>query len=303
MSLTTIILAVVVLLVLAIVIAWVLGWASKAFKVEVDERIPAIIGVLPGANCGGCGFTGCAAYAEAVVTKGAAVTLCPVGGPTCVEEVAAIMGVEVGEALPYRPVVHCAAHTCDKHKNAPYIGEETCEAINLISAAQGCVYGCLGHGDCTRACKYDAIHIVNGLATVDYEKCIGCMQCAVVCPRNIISMTPFKKNYVVAINCSNHEAGKEVRDICDVGCLACSLCARTSQDVFVIQNNVSTINMEAIPEHLIDIKTAMEKCPRHVIVTVGIPSAKDIELTKDIEEAIVARPDFKTTVDDMKWRG
>lgn len=303
MTVTTIILAAFMLLVLALIVAGILGWANKAFKVDADPRIAEIINVLPGANCGGCGFGGCGVYAEAIVNSGVAVTLCPVGGESCSQEIADIMGVEMGEALPFRPVIHCAAHTKDKHKNAPYKGEQTCAAINLISAAQGCVYGCLGHGDCERACKYDAISVVDGLATVIYDRCIGCRKCAEVCPRNIISMTPFKKSYVISVSCSNREAGKDVREVCDVGCLACAICAKVNQDVFQVQDGISTINQDAVQENIIGIKTAMEKCPRHSIVLVGMPSTKDLEMTQDIVDALIAMPEFKTTVDEMNWRG
>lgn len=303
MSVTTIILASCTLLALSAVIAIILGWATRAFKVEADPRIGEIINVLPGANCGGCGYGGCAVYAEAIVEKNASVTLCPVGGESCSQEIAEIMGVEMGEAMPFRPVVHCAAHTKDKHKNAPYKGEQTCAAINLISAAQGCVYGCLGHGDCERACKYAAISVVDGLATVNYDRCIGCRKCAEVCPRNIISMTPFKRSYVISVSCSNLEGGKDVREVCDVGCLGCSICAKVNQDVFHVQNNIATVNQDTVPQNIIGIKTAMEKCPRHSIVMVGSPSTKDIDMTKDIVEALIAMPEFKTTVDEMNWRG
>lgn len=303
MTVTTIVLAAFMLLVLAIIVAGILGWASQAFKVEVDPRIDQILSVLPGANCGGCGFGGCGVYADAVVTKNAAVTMCPVGGESCAQKIADIMGVKMGEALPFRPVVHCAAHSGDKHRVAAYTGEQSCAAINLISAAQGCVYGCLGHGDCERACKYDAISVVDGLATVNYDRCIGCRKCAEVCPRGIISMTPFKKSYVISVRCSNRESGKDVRDVCDVGCLGCSICTKVSHDVFQIQNNVATVNQDAVAENIIGIKTAMEKCPRHSIVLVGKPSSKDLEMTKDIVDALIAMPEFKTTVDEMKWRG
>ena len=109
---------------------------------------------------------------------------------SCVEMMGGIMGVDVSGALPFRPVVHCVARKGDKHQLFEYRGEQTCGAANIVAGVQGCTYGCLGTGDCVRACDYGAIRVVDGLATVDYEKCVGCKACAKVCPRNVITMVP-----------------------------------------------------------------------------------------------------------------
>ena len=158
----TVVLAAAVLVVLAVSMAWVLGWA---FHVEVDPLVEAVVAALPGANCGGCGFVGCGEYAEAVVGGRAAVTLCAPGGTACAAELAQILGVEVDQTDPYRAVVHCAAGYGARLGRVPYEGEPTCAAANLVAGVQGCVFGCLGLSDCTRACDYDAIHTVDGLAS------------------------------------------------------------------------------------------------------------------------------------------
>ena len=288
---------------MAVVISYILGWANKAFYVKVDPRIEAIIGTLPGANCGGCGFVGCGDYAEAVVMSGAPVDKCPVGGAACAAGVASIMGVEVGESYPQRPIVHCGAHYEDRKGRTAYRGEMTCQAANMVAGVQGCTYGCLGFGDCTRACKYDAIHVIDGLATVDYDKCIGCGACGSVCPRNIITITPFKRSQILAVGCSNKDAGKEVMAVCDVGCIGCKACARKSE-LFKIENNLPTIDYEHWDaECTLDIMEACEKCPRNRLIFVGKPSPADIAATRDKVLPELVEADFKTTVDDTEWRG
>ncbi|OQX61461.1 MAG: electron transporter RnfB [Desulfococcus sp. 4484_241] len=303
MSSVTIGLAAGTLVVMAIIFTYILGWANVAFHVEVDPRIEAIAEALPGANCGGCGFVGCGEYAEAVVTQGAPVDKCAPGGANVAAAVAQIMGVEIGESLPYRPIVHCNAHTRDKHGISEYHGERRCATANIIADVQGCTYGCLGFGDCVEACMYDAIHVVDGLATVDYTACVGCGACAKACPRNIITMTPFRADRIFAVLCSNKDTGKDVKKVCDVGCLGCKACERAC-GLFAVKENLANINYDDYnPDDLSDIFEAAKKCPQKGIVLVGKPSQKDIDATADEEMPSVVTPDFKTTVDDTEWRG
>lgn len=303
MTFVTIALSGATMLVMAIVLSFILGWANRAFYVETDPRVDRTISALPGANCGGCGFVGCGEYAEAVVKGEADVNLCTVGGESCAQAIAQIMGVEVAEHYPYRPIVHCGATFEDRLGRSEYKGIQSCGPANLVTDVQGCAYGCLGFGDCTRACEYDAIHVVNGLATVDYEKCVGCGACSKVCPRNIISMAPFKASQMLAVLCSNQDSGKDVKAVCKVGCLGCKACTRLS-DLFTVENNLSCINYDAYtPDCLDDAVKASEKCPRNRLVFIGIPSAKDIAETEHEEMPELIKPDFKTTVDDTEWRG
>ena len=291
------------LLGMAIVLSSVLGWANKKFHVDVDDRVLAVIDELPGANCGGCGYVGCGEYAEAVVLEKESVNLCTVGGMSCAQAVAGIMGVEVGAVLPYRPIVHCGAHLEDRLGRSEYRGEMRCAGANLVTDVQGCTYGCLGFGDCARACQFDALHVVDGLATVDYEKCVGCGACAKVCPRNIITITPFKTDRVLAVSCSNKDKGKDVTAVCNVGCIGCGQCARTSS-LFKIEDNLSTIDYDAFTlDCLPEVLEACKKCKRQRLVFVGKPTPEDIEKTKDQDLPDVVAPEFKTTVDDMEWRG
>ena len=288
---------------LAVVLTYILGWANKKLHVEEDPRVVAIMAALPGANCGGCGYVGCGEYAEAVALEHEAVSKCTVGGQSCALAVAQIMGVEVGETLPWRPIVHCSAHHADRLKRNAYRGDKTCAAANLVTNVQGCTYGCLGLGDCSRVCKYDALHIVDGLATVDYDKCVGCGACSKVCPRNIITLTPFKSERMLAVTCSNKDQGKDVVAVCNVGCIGCGLCARTSS-LFTLKDNLSTIDYDAYSaECTLDALEACKKCKRHQIVFVGKPTLKELDKASDLEAPELVEPDFKTTVDDMEWRG
>ena len=291
------------LLLMAVFFSFVLGWANRAFHVPEDPRVEACIGMLPGANCGGCGFVGCREYAVAVVHDGAAVDRCTVGGAETAINLAAIMGVRLDASLPYRPVVHCGAHFEDRRMRPPYRGEARCAAANLVTGVQGCTYGCLGFGDCQRACNFDAIHVIDGLATVDYERCVGCGACARACPRNIITMVPFKAERVLVVACSNHDAGKDVQRVCDVGCVACKACQRASS-LFTVEDNLSVIDYDAYnPANLGDALAAMKKCPRRRLTFVGKPLPEDLEAVADEKMPAVVTADFKTTVDDTEWRG
>lgn len=288
---------------MAVVFSYILGWANQAFHVETDPRVEQIMDALPGANCGGCGFVGCYEYAEAVATDGAPVNKCTVGGENCANALAGIMGVEVEASFPYRPVVHCGAKTKDRLKQSPYKGEKKCLAANLVSDIQGCVYGCLGMGDCEAACNYDAIHVVDGLAVVDYEKCVGCGACAKVCPRNIISMVPFKAERILAVTCLNRDFGRDVKEVCTVGCIGCKACSRASS-LFTIQDNLSVLDYDAYnPDDMEGLNQAVKKCPRKSLVFIGKPSAEDLAAVKDETLPGTVKPDFKTTVDDTQWRG
>ena len=288
---------------MAMIMSYILGWANKKFYVEIDSRVEAILDALPGANCGGCGYVGCSEYAVAVVADNAPANKCPVGGESCAEAVAAIMGVEIGASLPFRPIVHCGARLEDRLGRTEYRGEQKCSAANLVAGVQGCTFGCLGFGDCTRSCDYDAIHIVQGLATVDYDKCIGCGACAKACPRNIITITPFRAKRILAVTCSNKDKGKDVMAVCNAGCIGCKACSRVS-DIITIQDNLSTINYdEYTAECTVGLLKACEKCPRDRLVFIGKPPDGDSEEASDIEPPDIVTPDFKTTVDDTEWRG
>jgi len=297
----TLLLAAIVLALLAVAMAWVLGWANQAFHVEVDPKVEKVANALPGANCGGCGYVGCGEYAEAVALHGEDIFLCGPGGAATVNQIADIMGMEVKDALPYKAVVHCSAKSHQRLKQNPYYGEQTCSAANLVPGIQGCIYGCLGLGDCVQSCDYDAIHVIDGLAEVDYDKCVGCKACAKACPRNIISMVPFKSEKVLVVACSNEDFGPEVKQVCEVGCIGCKACTRGTE-VVEMKGNLPVIDYDKYSPYE-DYVPVVDKCRMESLEFVGKPSQEDIERTKDekVPERVTA--DFETTIDYTDWWG
>ena len=270
------------MLTLALAMSAVLGWASRRFHVEVDPRVESVDAALPGANCGGCGYIGCTDYAEAVVNTDADVALCAPGGPSCAGALAEIMGVEVERTWSYRAVVHCAATTEQRLGRHEYLGEQTCAAANVVSDVQGCVYGCLGLSDCVRSCDYDAIHVIDGLARVDYRKCTGCGACIDACPRHIISRIPFKAEQVLVVACSNQDFGADVKKVCSVGCIGCKACEKLSE-LIAMSGHLPEIDYEVETHTADDFSASIEKCPMESLIWVGTPSEKDLAATLDEE--------------------
>lgn len=250
--------------------AGLLSIAKVKLYVDEDPRIAKVQEVLPGVNCGGCGFAGCADFAKAVVEGRADVGGCTVGGPKVAEAVAAVLGVEVAETWPRRPVIHCAAKTDDRLGRVPYDGVESCVGADVIGVTQACAYGCLGFGDCVQRCNYDALHMVDGLPVVDYDKCTACGACAAACPRNLIELIPFKQDRMLVIACSNTEPAKNVKQVCKLGCVACKACERLLPDLFEVNDNLAQLDYDNYTGQE-ELDEATEKCPTKVIVYAGKP--------------------------------
>ena len=188
-----------------LLIAVLLGVAANVFEVPVDEKAIAIRDVLPGANCGGCGYAGCDAMAAAIAAGEAPVNGCPVGGPAVADKIGEIMGVSAGEDVKKVAFVKCAG-TCDKASvKANYYGISDCRSAAAIPGRsdKACAYGCMGFGSCVAACGFDAIHIEHGVAVVDKEKCVACGKCAEECPNHLIELIPYDATKVVS--CSNQD--------------------------------------------------------------------------------------------------
>ena len=226
MDITGILLAVAAVGGVGLFVGVFLGIAAIKFKVEVDEREEAILGVLPGNNCGGCGYPGCSGLAAAIAKGEAPVDQCPVGGAPVAAKIGAIMGQEVKETARQVAFVKCAG-TCDKTTvKYEYTGVEDCEMMAFIpgSGAKNCTYGCMGFGSCVKVCPFDAIHVVNGIAVVDQEACKACGKCVAKCPRHLIELVPYDKQIRVA--CGSHAKGKAVTTACELGCIGCKKCIR-----------------------------------------------------------------------------
>jgi len=216
--------------------------ASRVFHVEVDPRVEKIEEVLPGANCGACGFPGCAALAEAIAEGRAPINACPVGAMAVALRVGEIMGVKVEAAEKKVAVVKCQGREVgDRYR---YSGPGSCRAAHLLlGGPKECPYGCLGLGDCVRACPFGAITLKDGLPVVDEEKCTGCGLCAKACPRGIIEILPVSK--YVHVLCSSTDSGALVRKYCQVGCIGCKRCEKTCpHGAIKVENFLARIDYE-----------------------------------------------------------
>lgn len=211
------------------------------------------------------------------------------------------MGVNVSPSFPYRAVVHCSATWDERLDRTAYEGEPTCSAANLVGGYQGCTYGCLGLGDCVRVCDYDAIHVLNGLAKVAYDHCIGCRACETACPRNIISMVPFKAEQMMVIACSNLDFGNDVKAVCRTGCIGCKACSRKNELV-EMEGNLPIIDYDVYdPDY--EFEMILDKCKMESLVVIGQPTPEEMAAVADEELPERIEADFKTTVDDTEWRG
>jgi len=216
-----------VLGVLAVVFAALLAVAHRFFRVHVDPRQERIEQILPGVNCGSCGYGGCAAYAEAVAKGEAAPDRCTPGGPACAQEIAETMGIQISGFVLKVAVIKCQGSCEYTHDRFRYVGEGDCRAATATQYGQtACPYGCLGLGSCVRACPFDAMVMdeATGLPRVLEDKCTACGTCAEACPKNIIEILP--KGQYVHVLCRSRDIGKAVRQVCQVGCIACRRCEK-----------------------------------------------------------------------------
>jgi electron transport complex protein RnfB len=246
---------------IGLVAAVALGFAAKKFAVEVDPRELAALEVLPGANCGACGFPGCAGYAKAVIEGKVDLNQCPPGGADVVAKLANILGVDAAAAEPEIAVVVCQGDNRKAQLKYQYLGLEDCQAAQKIAdGPKACPGGCLGLASCQRVCPFDAIEITDdGLAVISREKCTGCRKCIAVCPRNVIRMTPYESTTHVL--CNSNDKGALVRKYCQVGCIGCHICKKTVPDAYVIEKFLATVvyGQDAVAGE------AIAKCPTKCI--------------------------------------
>ena len=263
MSISGIILAAVVVGGTGLVISILLGIASEKFKVPVDEKEVAVRECLPGNNCGGCGFAGCDALAKAIAAGEAPVGACPVGGQPVADKIASIMGVEAGAGEKQVAFVKCAG-TCDKAKSKyKYAGNEDCVSAMSVPGGgpKACSFGCTGFGSCVKVCDFDAIHVINGVAVVDKEKCVACGKCVATCPKSLIELVPYAAPHKV--QCNSKEFGKAVKEVCSAGCIGCKMCTRVCEaDAITVENNIAKIDYSKCT----GCGMCAEKCPAKIIL-------------------------------------
>ena len=248
MMTSTIIWTIAVIAILGLVLAVVLYVVAEKFKVEEDPRIEEVEKVMPGANCGGCGFAGCRALAEAAVkAPDLSANFCPVGGNDVMKKVASILGYEVEEKAPMVAVVRCNGSCANRPKTNDYDGYKSCKVKAALYAGDtGCAFGCLGCGDCVAACQFGAISMneETGLPVVDEAKCVACGACVKACPKGVIELRGKGiRGLRVYVSCINKDKGAVARKACKAACIGCGLCAKNCpHDAIVVENNVAYID-------------------------------------------------------------
>jgi electron transport complex protein RnfB len=258
----TAIYAAVVLLALGAAFGVALAIAAKYLAVWRDPRVEEITGILPNANCGGCGFPGCSGYAEAVVEGKAKPGACGPGGCEVAKKIAAVLGVDAGDSVRRVAVLCCVGPT--KEDRFQYYGLQDCRAANLMALQGGfraCMYGCLGLGTCARSCPFGAIVMSDKVPVVDIEKCTGCGTCVRICPRHLFKLQ--RVDRPVLVRCVSPLKGKEAMESCERGCITCRKCERTCPvKAISIVNDVAVID----PDKCTVCGKCVEACPRGTIV-------------------------------------
>ncbi len=239
----------------------ILAIASRIFAVKVDERVPLIVENLPGANCGGCGFSGCAALAEAIARGDAKVEACTVCDSARAKAIGEIMGVAVAEKKRMRAQVMCSGHGGAAKKKYEYSGAPDCIAAERLGGGDKlCPNGCIGLGTCVAACPMGAISVADGVAQVDYKKCEGCGVCVSACPKHIIKLIPFDAAHWVG--CMSVENGANTHKQCESGCISCRICEKNCEyGAITVNEFVASIDYSKC----VNCGKCVEKCPRHII--------------------------------------
>lgn len=269
----TIIASVIVLGSIGIIGAVLLFFAAKKFYVHEDPRIARVEECLPGANCGGCGYSGCHAFASACASAGSLDGLyCPGAGADGMEKIASILGLAAGHTEPRVAVLHCNGSCENRPRRASYDGARSCAILNSIAAgASDCSFGCLGMGDCVDACSFRAIHInpVTGLPVINQDTCSGCGACTRSCPRGLLELRPKgPKGRRVFVACANKERGALAVKECKVSCMGCGKCARACPfEAIAVTENLAYID----PAKCRLCRKCVDQCPTHAIATANFP--------------------------------
>ncbi len=239
-----------------------LGFASKVFHVESDERVDKIVSCLPGANCGGCGYAGCSNFAQAVVNGEASYSGCAVCNASQRAQIAEIMGVSADEGKRMCASVMCSGAEGIAEEKYTYYGVSDCNAAMRLGGGQKkCAYACLGLGTCVKVCKFGAISVENGVAVVDKEKCTACGMCIKACPKHVIELLDYDAQRVV--KCKSQDKGAVVTKACRAGCIGCRMCVKVCPtDAISVENNLAKIDTEKC----INCGECKNKCPRGIII-------------------------------------
>ncbi len=268
---------------LAVVAAVVLYVVAKKFHVEEDPRIDAICELLPGANCGGCGFAGCRNFAESIVKQGSLDgLLCPVGGADCMQSIAPVLGVEAVIEEPKIAVVRCSGSKVNAPRTVNFEGLSDCRfSSNLYAGESGCPNACVGLGSCVRSCQFDALQMdeETGLPVVNADTCVACGACVKACPRGVIELRDKgKKDRRVFVSCVNKEKGAMAKKRCAVACIGCGKCQKVCAfEAITIQNNLAYIDFGKCKL----CRKCVSECPTGAILEVNFPERKVTEETNN----------------------
>ena len=257
---------------LGVLAAVVLYFVARKFRVEEDPRIDEVEKMLPGANCGGCGFAGCRGMADALVKRDDISALfCPVGGSACMKSVADYLGKAAPEKEPQVATVRCGGTCAKRPRTNEFDGAASCAVASALSVGEtGCSFGCLGYGDCVAVCAFDAIRInpETGLPEVDADKCTACGACVKACPKGIIELRKkWPKNRAVYVSCVSKDKGAVVMKACKAGCIGCGKCAKVCPfGAITVENNLAYID----PQKCKLCRKCENECPTGAIRLVGM---------------------------------
>jgi Na+-translocating ferredoxin:NAD+ oxidoreductase subunit B len=265
---------------------FILYLIAQKFKVYEDPRIDDVEAVLPGANCGGCGYPGCRGFAEnCVKAESLDVLFCPVGGNDVMKNVATALGKVAVAKDPTVAVIRCSGSPEHRQRTNLYDSAPTCEiAAGLYSGDTACSFGCLGMGDCVVACTFDAIHMnpVTLLPEVIDEKCTSCGACVKACPKAIIELRKRnKKDRKIFVSCINQDKGAVAKKACSVACIGCKACVKVCQfDAITVENFLAYID----PTKCTLCRKCVVACPTNSILEINFPARKVVEADPAVSE-------------------
>ena len=268
----TVLFTILTLSLLGILAAVILYFVAQKFKVEEDPRIDDVEKMLPGANCGGCGFAGCRGLADALVSKDDISALfCPVGGAATMEGIATYLGKVAPKKEPTVATVRCGGVCSKRPRTNEYNGTKSCViAASFYVGESACAYGCLGYGDCVEACAFDAIKVnpETGIAEVDPDKCTACGACVKACPKKIIELRKkWPKNRAVYVACASKDKGAVTMKACKAGCIGCGKCAKVCTfDAITVENGLAYIDSQKCKL----CRKCVNECPTGAIVLKGM---------------------------------
>lgn len=270
MDITTILLPTAIVAAIGLVCGLGLAFASKFFAVKEDERIELIREVLPGANCGACGFAGCDDYAKAVCEGNAQPNQCVPGGASALKGINGILGTNAAAGQRMAAIVACTGKSTVTGKRYEYLGISTCKAANMLYGGGGkCQFGCIGLGDCVRGCQFGAIDIINGAAVVNRAICMGCGVCRDTCPKALISLIPDDDS--VFVTCSNKSKGAVAMKVCEESCIACKRCEKAcDSDAIKVNDNLAFIDTDKCT----NCGACIAVCPRKTISFISRKTGK-----------------------------